>query len=300
MPVVDSPPPSFSSSYAQALALIDAWEVPHAGVVIVGTDGPVARRGETDLVLPVASLAKPLTAATVLVEVAAGRLDLNEPAGPTADQGATLRHLLAHAAGLGFEQDERTMAPGHRRIYSNWGYEVAAALASQRAGMPFADLMRERLTGPLGMTSTTLAGSPAHAVTSTVEDLARFVTELVAPRTLAAQTHALLTTPGFPELDGVLPGFGRQRPNGWTLGLEVRGTKDPHWSGERLTPDAVGHFGRTGSLLWAEPTAGVGLASLSGVDFGDWARTAWPALNSAVIAAAHAPDHVSPSSTGPS
>ena len=30
------------------------------------------------------------------------------------------------------------------------------------------------------------------------------------------------------------------------------------------------------------------------------ARAAWPALNSAVIAAAHAPDHVSPSSTGPS
>jgi CubicO group peptidase (beta-lactamase class C family) len=271
---------------ASAVSLIDAWAVPHAGVVVVGADGPLVRRGETDLVLPVASLAKPLTAATVLIEVAAGRLDLDEPAGPTADQGATLRHLLAHAAGLGFEQGDRTMAPGNRRIYSNWGYEVAADLAARRAGMPFADLMRERLTGPLGMASTVLDGSPAHAVTSTVEDLARFVTELVAPRALAVEARTLLTTPAFPELDGVLPGFGRQRPNGWTLGLEVRGTKDPHWSGERLSPDAVGHFGRTGSLLWADPTVSIGLATLSGVDFGDWARTAWPALNAAVIGAA--------------
>ena len=275
-----------ADAFTAALAPIDAWEVPHAGVVVVGPDGPVARRGETEHVLPVASLAKPLTAATVLLEVAAGSLGLDEPAGPTADQGATLRHLLAHAAGLGFEHGDRTMAPGARRIYSNWGYEAAAELAAERAGTSFADLMRERLTGPLGMTSTTLDGSPAHAITSTVEDLSRFVTELVAPHVLDAQTHALLTTPAFPELDGVLPGFGRQRPNGWTLGLEVRGTKEPHWSGERLSPDAVGHFGRTGSLLWADRAAGVGLATLSGVDFGDWARTAWPALNAAVIDAA--------------
>jgi CubicO group peptidase (beta-lactamase class C family) len=275
-----------SEPLTQALTLIDAWDVPHAGAVVVDADGPLARHGETDLVLPVASLAKPLTAATVLVEVAAGRLDLDEPAGPTADQGATLRHLLAHAAGLGFEQDERTMAPGARRIYSNWGYEVAAEIAAERAGMPFADLMRERLTGPLGMTSTTLDGSPAHAVMSTVEDLARFVSELLAPRGLDPEVQALLTTPVFPDLDGVLPGFGRQRPNGWTLGLEVRGTKEPHWSGERLSRRAVGHFGRTGSLLWAERDAGIGLATLSGVDFGDWARVAWPALNTAVIGAA--------------
>lgn len=281
-----APAPADAAAYATALAQIDAWEVPHAGVVIVGTDGPLARRGDTEQVLPVASLAKPLTAATVLIEVASGRLALDEPAGPTAERGATLRHLLAHAAGLGFEQGDRTMAPGARRIYSNWGYETAAEFAAQRAGMPFADLMRERLTGPLGMTSTTLDGSPAHAVVSSVEDLARFVAELVTPRALDTQAHALITTPAFPDLDGVLPGFGRQRPNGWTLGLEVRGTKDPHWSGERLSPDAIGHFGRTGSLIWAERSVGVGLATLSGVDFGDWARTAWPALNAAVMGVA--------------
>jgi len=266
-----------------AVAAIDGWDVPAAAVAVAGRDGTLITRGDTARELPVASLAKPLTATTVLLEVAAGHLDLDEPLGPTADRGATLRHLLAHAAGLGFEDGDRTMDFGTRRIYSNWGYELAAAHAAVRAGTPFAALLQERLTGPLGMTSTALDGSPAHAVTSTVDDLVRFATELISPTMLDAATHAFLTEPAFPELDGVLPGFGRQRPNGWTLGLEVRGTKDPHWSGTRLSPATVGHFGRTGSLLWADPVRGLALASLSGRDFDDWARTGWPALNDAVV-----------------
>jgi CubicO group peptidase (beta-lactamase class C family) len=269
----------------EALTRIDGWDVPHAGVTVVDGDGVIAEHGLTGEVLPIASVAKPLTAATVLVAASEGRLDLDEPVGPTAPEGATLRHLLAHAGGLGFEVDERTMAPGTRRIYSNWGYEVAAAHAAQRAGRPFTELLRDHVTGPLGMDATILSGSPAWAMTSTVSDLARFARELLAPAALPAAAHALLTTAAFPELDGVLPGFGRQRPNSWTLGLEVRGTKDPHWSGTRMSQRAVGHFGRSGSLIWADPDAGVALASLSGRDFGDWARPEWPALNDAVIAA---------------
>ena len=268
---------------AAALALIDAWDVPHASAVVVDRDGVVARHGDTARVLPVASVAKPLTAATVAVTASLGSVDLDEPVGPTGEQGATLRHLLAHAGGLGFEEGERTMAPGVRRVYSNWGYEVAAAHTAQRTGRDFAALMRDHVTGPLGMDATALDGSPAWAVTSTSDDLARFARELLAPAALPVDAHALLITPTFGALDGVLPGYGRQRPNGWTLGLEVRGAKDPHWSGPRLSARTVGHFGRSGSLVWADPDAGVALASLSGRDFGDWAREAWPALNTAVI-----------------
>jgi CubicO group peptidase (beta-lactamase class C family) len=122
-------------------------------------------------------------------------------------------------------------------------------------------------------------------MTSTVDDLVRFARELLAPVTLDRAAHALLTEPTFSELDGVLPGYGRQRPNSWTCGLELRGSKDPHWSGARLSPRTVGHFGRSGSLLWADPVHGTALVTLSGRDFGDWARTAWPDLNDAVIAA---------------
>ncbi len=268
----------------RALTAIDAWDVPSAAVAVARGRETVAARGETARPMPIASLSKPLTAATVLLEVAAGRLDLDEPLGPTAGNGATLRHLLAHTGGLGFELGDRTMEPGRRRIYSNWGYEVAAAHAAAQAGMTFPALLQERLVGPLGMTSTTLDGSPAHAMISTVDDLLRFARELLVPVTLDSATHARLTEATFSELDGVLPGFGRQRPNGWTLGLEVRGSKDPHWSGARLSPATVGHFGRSGSLLWADPVHEIALATLSGRDFGDWARTAWPALNDAVVA----------------
>ena len=279
-PLAGGPPATLRA----ALATSDTWDVPHAGVV-VAADGTTTGHGATDLALPIASVAKPLTATAVLGAVAAGGLDLDEPAGPTAAEGATLRHLLAHAAGLGFEAGDRTMEPGRRRTYSNWAYEAAADHAATRTGRPFAELLREHVTGPLGMTATVLEGSPAWGVRSTVDDLARFAAALLAPGPLPAAVHAWLTTPAFPDLDGVLPGFGRQRPNGWTLGLEVRGTKDPHWSGTRLSPRAVGHFGRSGSLVWADPDAGVALATLSGRDFDDWARTGWPALNDAVLGA---------------
>ena len=82
----------------------------------------------------------------------------------------------------------------------------------------------------------------------------------------------------FPGLDGVLPGFGRQTPNDWGLGIELRDAKAPHWTGERNSPRTYGHFGRSGTFLWVDPDAGVALACLTDRDFGDWAKEAWPRL----------------------
>jgi CubicO group peptidase (beta-lactamase class C family) len=270
---------------ARALTRIDAWDVPHAAAVVVDAQGVVAIRGEVELAQPIASLSKPITATVVLLEVAAGTLSLEEPVGPTGERGATVRHLLAHAGGLGFNAGERTMEPGRRRVYSNWGFEVLGELVASRRGIPFADVLQERLAIPLGMNATMLDGSPAYAMRSSAADLARFVAELVRPSHLDPVTHELLMRPAFAELDGVLPGYGRQRPNGFSLGLEVRGTKDPHWAGTRLSPSTVGHFGRSGSLLWADPERRLGLATLSGRDFDAWAVSAWPVLNDAVAAA---------------
>ena len=70
-----------------------------------------------------------------LVAAEEGIVDLDEPAGPP---GATLRHLLAHASGLPFEPGPPISQPGRRRIYSNYGFEVAAALVAERAEMAFA------------------------------------------------------------------------------------------------------------------------------------------------------------------
>ena len=87
----------------------------------------------------------------------------------------------------------------------------------------------------------------------------------------------------FPRLDGVLPGFGRQTPNDWGLGFELRDHKSPHWTGSRNSPRTFGHFGRSGTFLWVDPAAGIALACLTDRPFGDWAAEAWPRLSDDVI-----------------
>jgi CubicO group peptidase (beta-lactamase class C family) len=88
----------------------------------------------------------------------------------------------------------------------------------------------------------------------------------------------------YPGLDGVLPGYGRQSPNDWGLGCEIRGTKDPHWTAAANSPPTFGHFGQSGSFLWVDPDAGVACASLADTPFGPWAVAAWPRLSAAVLA----------------
>ncbi len=96
-------------------------------------------------------------------------------------------------------------------------------------------------------------------------------------------TLALATAVAFGGLPGVLPGFGRYDPCDWGLGVEVRGSKAPHWTGTGNSPSTFGHFGQAGGFVWVDPDAGLAAASLSDRDFGPWARTAWPALSDAVV-----------------
>ncbi len=83
---------------------------------------------------------------------------------------------------------------------------------------------------------------------------------------------------------GVLPGFGRQEPNDWGLGLELRDHKSPHWTGSRNSERTFGHFGRSGTFLWVDPEPGIALACLTDLAFGEWAKAAWPELSDAVLA----------------
>jgi len=93
----------------------------------------------------------------------------------------------------------------------------------------------------------------------------------------------------FPGLDGVLPGFGRQRPNDWGLGFELRDGKTPHWTGRDNSPRTFGHFGRSGTFLWVDPEASLACACVTDRDFGPWAAEAWPALSDEILAALGAP-----------
>ena len=267
---------------SDVLARIEDWDVTTVAVGVAGPEGVRATHGPTDEVLPLTSVTKPLTAYAVLVAVQDGVLHLDEPAGPTAEAGATVRHLLAHAAGLPFEPDAPTQAPEKRRVYSNWGYEVLAELVAERVGMPFEEHLALEVLEPLGMGDTSLEGSAAADARGTVDDLLAFVAEVLRPRLLEPELVDEACTVAFPGLDGVLPGFGRQSPNDWGLGFEIRGDKSPHWTGQRFPPATVGHFGQSGTFVWIERVAEVGCVLLGDRDFGAWAKQAWPPFTDAV------------------
>jgi CubicO group peptidase (beta-lactamase class C family) len=263
-----------------ALRQVESWGATVA-VGVVGPDGVLARRGPVARRFPLASVTKLLTASAVLVAAEEGILELDEPAGP---EGATVRHLLAHASGLPLDGDAPIAPPGERRIYSNAGYEVLGRLVEERADMSFADYVSAAVLEPAAMSATRLEGSPAWGAVGPLEDLTAFALELLAPSFLAVETLAEATTPAFPGLVGVLPGYGRQEPNDWGLGFELRDAKSPHWTGTRNSPRTFGHFGRAGTFLWVDPEAELACACLTDREFGDWAVEAWPRLSDAVLA----------------
>ena len=267
---------------SDVLARIEDWGVITVAVGVAGPEGVCATHGPTDQTLPLTSVTKLLTAYAVLVAVQDGALHLDEPAGPTADAGATVRHLLAHAAGLPFKPNAPTQTPEKRRVYSNWGYEVLAELVAERVGLPFAEHLGIEVLEPLGMDDTSLEGSPAADARGTVDDLLAFVVEVLRPQLLEPALVEEACTVAFPGLDGVLPGFGRQSPNDWGLGFEIRGGKSPHWTGDRLPATTAGHFGQSGTFLWVDPDAEVGCVLLGDRDFGVWAKRAWPPFTNAV------------------
>lgn len=265
----------------RALELIDSWPVHHVAAAVVSDERIVATRGATDRIFALASVTKLLTAHAVLIAVEEGVLDLDDAAGPP---GATVKHLLAHASGLSFEGHQVLGEPGHRRIYSNGGYAGLGDLVANRSGFVFADYLREAVFAPLNMVHSTLDGPASHGGFATVADIAAIARELLRPSLLEPQTHAQATTVAFPGIDGVLPGYGLQRPNDWGLGPEIRGSKHPHWTGATNSPRTVGHFGQSGTFCWSDPDAGVGLVALTDRDFGDWARPLWPQLSDGVLA----------------
>jgi CubicO group peptidase (beta-lactamase class C family) len=264
----------------EALRQIDEWGAEHAAAVVLCGGGAVGARGPRRHVFRWASVTKLLTAYAALIAAEEGVIDLDEPAGP---QGSTVRHLLAHASGLPFDEGGPMSRVGQRRVYSNVGYQTLAEHIAARAVMPFDEYLAAGVLRPLGMRAE-LRGSPAADLHGTVEDLSAFAQELQRPTLVADETLAEATSVQFPGLAGVLPDFGRFDPLDWGLGFDLREAKEPHWTGTRNSPRTFGHFGGSGTFLWVDPEADVALGVLTDLEFGDWAKAAWPALSDAVLA----------------
>jgi CubicO group peptidase (beta-lactamase class C family) len=164
-----------------------AWGVKRAG----GTE-PV----DTSTIFQAASISKPVSALAALSLVREGRLTLHQDINTflrtwtvpdnefTASAKITLRHLLSHTAGLtvhgfrGYAPDEPVptvaelldgstpansapvrvdVVPGTLWRYSGGGTTVAQLAMMDATGQSFADLMQERVLGPLEMSRSTFA-----------------------------------------------------------------------------------------------------------------------------------------------
>ncbi|NED96723.1 beta-lactamase family protein [Phytoactinopolyspora alkaliphila] len=276
----------------ESVRQIEQWPVENAATAVVGSSGDIlGQHGDVNRVFPLASVTKLLTAYAALIAVEEGVAELDHPAGP---EGSTIRHLLAHTSGLNLSEHSIVSPAGKRRVYSSAGFEQLADELEKRSGIAFAAYVREGLLAPLGMAATVFEGSPGHGASSSVADLATFAAELQQPTLLDPSTVRTATQVAFPGLAGVLPGYGRQEPNDWGLGFEIRDQKKPHWTGSANSPVTFGHFGQTGTFLWVDPEAayqvgeasGTGLACiiLTDRDFGDWAIEAWPAYSDDILA----------------
>ncbi|MFF8020267.1 serine hydrolase domain-containing protein [Streptomyces sp. NPDC007896] len=273
-------------SLQSSLASIENWPVPTAAAAVVRADGAVlGSHGLVDHRFALASVTKPLAAYAALVAYEEGAIELDEPAGPA---GSTVRHLLAHTSGLAFDEHRVTAAPGERRLYSNAGFEVLGDHVAKATDIPFGEYLRQAVLEPLGMTRTSLDGSPAKDGVSTVADLVRFVAEVQVPRLLDPRTVLEAMTVQYPGTKGVLPGYGHQNPNDWGLGFEIRDSKSPHWTGVSSSPRTFGHFGQSGTFLWIDPVAGAACVALTDRAFGPWAVESWTPFTDAVLRALQA------------
>ncbi len=264
----------------QALFQIDGWEAPFAAAGVTGVGTTLATRGDTHRAVLLASVSKPITALAVLIAAEEGTLDLDEPAGPP---GSTVRHLLAHASGLPFKGDVPIGPPGLRRVYSNEGFRVLGEHLAARAAMPFADYVHGAVCEPLRL-HLDPSGHPGGGMHGSVEDVLALGRELLRPTLVAPETNAEMTSVQFPGLDGILPDFGRFKPMDWGLGVEIKGSKDPHWSGTLTSARTFGHFGGSGTFLWADPDRDIACVCLTTREFGEWAKEAWARLSDAVLA----------------
>jgi CubicO group peptidase (beta-lactamase class C family) len=266
-----------------ALDSVDDWPVDHVAAAVVGPSGVLAEHGDTRHAFALASVTKPLVARAAHVAIEEGVVELDADAGPP---GSTVRHLLAHATGFAMNSPELLARPGQRRVYSNYGFQVLAETIERAAGIEFGRYLSEAVFEPLAMSDSRLQGGAAAAgygARSTVADLTAFAGDLLRPATVSPQMHAVATEVQFPGLDGVLPGFGVQRPNDWGLGLEIRDAKSPHWTGSANSARTYGHFGQSGTFLWVDPDADLALVVLTGRKFGEWTYALWPAISDEVL-----------------
>src|SRR5690349_14573202 len=109
------------------------WPVENvAAAVVVGDRVDVI--GDPSHRFRLASIAKTMVGWVAMVAVEEGTISLDDPVG---QPDCTVRHLLAHAGGYGFDGAEPIARPQTRRMYSNAGIEMVAEHIARSSAMTF-------------------------------------------------------------------------------------------------------------------------------------------------------------------
>ena len=234
-----------------------------------GIDERLGSAGDLDERRAWASVSKMAVAMAFGVEFDWGLHRYGESLGP---RGATLADLLSHSSGLGLEESDPVNPVGAKRVYSNYGIDLAVSLVVGDNSP--STWLASRVFSALGLSATSLEGRPAAGVVGSTNDLATLGLAWLRPDVVSRDTRNLMITPYAPTLAGVVPGFGRFAPCPWGLGPEIRGDKR-HWMGE-WPADSFGHFGQSGALMLLNAREGIGVVATSTQPFGPWAVSLWP------------------------
>jgi CubicO group peptidase (beta-lactamase class C family) len=252
--------------------LDEAWLGSLAYVVFRLDGGRVERVrevGDLDAVRPWASVSKMAVALAFGVEIDWELHSYSDAAGP---QGANFANLLSHSSGLGLEEGDPRVPIATKRVYSNYGVDLAvSSIVGENSPAEWLDY---RVFSPLGMSTTSLLGRPAADVSGSTNDLVTMAVAWLRGDGIALVTRDRLIRPYLPDLVGIVPGFGRFSPCPWGMGPEVRGDKS-HWMGD-WPPSSFGHFGQSGSILLLNADERIGVVATTTEPFGAWAVSLWP------------------------
>ncbi len=290
-------------------------------IVLTGTVGtpswtstrPVTTRDLFDL----ASMTKVVATTTMaMLLVEEGRLELDRPVaeylpafGAAGKGMVTVRDLLAHRSGLipfipfyaervrsaravrrRILADSLVYAPGDEVRYSDFGPITLAWVMEEITGMPFDQLVTQRIFAPLGMTSSgfrpnrpsdrediisterddyfrgrllrgevhdenawILGGTAGHAgLFSTVEDLAIFAS-MMANEGRVGRRQFL-----HPEtIRAFTTRINPAGPGTRALGWDTRSFSGYSSAGAHFGPRSYGHTGYTGTSIWIDPDQGL-------------------------------------------
>lgn len=214
---------------------------------------------------------------------------------------------------------------GSKVEYSNVGYGILGLIVEAISGQTFPQYMREQLFEPIGMQRAYLAppaecyakivhvagtnepGSrferfnsdfarqqthPAGHVIGSAQDVARFFQLFLADgqldqrQIIAPATAQLMRTNQTAGLAGGIEGFMTWDSCAWGLGFDLRGVKQPHFSGEYSSAATFGHTGVAGTFAWADPSRDLICVMLANrMLYNRWNTPHWSRYSTAVIAA---------------